>query len=51
MGLITKVLPTVSLNHCIASLIKHIIKAETCEISGSHGGEYEDDSVLGYNAM
>jgi hypothetical protein len=20
----------------------------TCEISGSHGGEYEDDSLLGY---
>jgi hypothetical protein len=22
-----------------------------CEISGSHGGEYEEDSLLGYCAM
>jgi hypothetical protein len=24
------------------------IKQVDCEISGSHGGEYEDDSLLGY---
>jgi hypothetical protein len=22
-----------------------------CEISGSHGGEYEDDNYLGYSAV
>jgi hypothetical protein len=23
----------------------------SCEISGCHGSEYEDDNLLGYNAM
>jgi hypothetical protein len=31
---------------------KVLIKPElNTEISGSHGGEYEDDSVLGYCAV
>jgi hypothetical protein len=24
---------------------------DNCEISGSHGGEYEDESLLGYSTM
>jgi hypothetical protein len=26
-------------------------RLQSCEISGSHGGECEDDSFLGYSAM
>jgi hypothetical protein len=26
-------------------------QSQTHEISGSHGGEYEDDSFLGYSAV
>jgi hypothetical protein len=28
-----------------------IFNKNTSEISGSHGGEYEDDSLLGYSLM
>jgi hypothetical protein len=31
------------LNWCIPLLL--------CEVSGSHGGEYEDDSLVGYCAV
>jgi hypothetical protein len=29
----------------------HLILLVNCEISGSHGGEYEDDRFLGYGAV
>jgi hypothetical protein len=29
----------------------HLFRTKICEISGSQGGKYEDDSLLGYNAV
>jgi hypothetical protein len=28
-----------------------LVSFSVCEISGSHGGKYVDDSFVGYNAM
>jgi hypothetical protein len=44
----------VLLNSCLCRALKLSHSAKTwslCEISGSHGNEYEDDSLLGYSAM
>jgi hypothetical protein len=27
------------------------LDSSVCEVSGSHGGEYENDSFLGYSAL
>jgi hypothetical protein len=32
-------------------LLKYDTVSFVCEISGYQGGEYEDDSVLGYSAV
>jgi hypothetical protein len=44
---------TVSLDFCIhCRKIKILVCILLlCEISGPHGGEYEDDSLLGYSAV
>jgi hypothetical protein len=31
--------------------IRWFIQYHSCAISGSHGGEYEDESLLGYSAL
>jgi hypothetical protein len=44
----------VLLNSCLCRALKLSHSAKTwslCQISGSHGNKYKDDSLLGYSAM